>query len=207
MEWIRISKSKLKIMLSAEDAKRYALNCENADYADFMTREAFRDILTDVGQETDFDATEDKVYIQMYPSKEGGCELFVTKLGLLLTQDDHEAPSSESPHADSVPKSDKRVLPTRKKSSSFFFTSLEHLSALCRRLASTFEGESEIWLDERGVWWLILTEEISPKKAGIDLHFVQEYGQRASTEKVRVFLPEHARAICPSRAVQSFQFF
>lgn len=207
MEWIRISKSKLKIMLSAEDAERYALNCENADYADLMTREAFKEILTDVKQETGFDATEDKVYIQMYPSKEGGCELFVTKLGLLLTEDDHEAPSSTAHHSHVAPKNEKRPTTVRKKSSSFLFTRLDHLLALCRRLSNTYSGESEIWLDEGGAWWLVLTEEIDPKAKCNDLSFIREYGQAVSTEKARAFLPEHGRAICLSGAVQKFQNF
>ena len=37
MEWIRISTNKLKIMLSAEDARRYALNCENAIRSPFCS--------------------------------------------------------------------------------------------------------------------------------------------------------------------------
>ena len=82
MEWIRISDNKLKIMLTAEDARRYALNCEAADYTELLTREAFREILSDVRVESGFDAADEKLYIQMYPSKGGGCELFVTKMGL-----------------------------------------------------------------------------------------------------------------------------
>ena len=72
MEWIRISKNKLKIMLSAEDARHYELDCKSADLGDLVTRSAFREILSDVKRQTDFDASEDKIYIQMYPSKEGG---------------------------------------------------------------------------------------------------------------------------------------
>jgi negative regulator of genetic competence, sporulation and motility len=207
MEWIRISKSKLKIMLSAEDAERYALNCESADYADLMTRDAFKEILTDVRQETGFDATEDKVYIQMYPSKEGGCELFVTKLGLLLTEEDHEAPSGTKHQHHTAPQNAKQPQTVRKKSTSLVFTQLDHLLALCRRLASTYSGESEVWLDESGAWWLILTEEIDPKVKHDDLCFIREYGQTVSTDKARAFLPEHGRAIYPSHAVQKFQDF
>jgi len=207
MEWIRISKSKLKIMLSAEDARRYALNCENADYADLMTREAFKEILTDVRQETGFDATEDKVYIQMYPSKEGGCELFVTKLGLLLTEEDHEAPSDSTNRSDSTSKSTKHPQTVRKRISAFSFVSLEHLTSLCRRLASLYSGESEVWLDECGIWWLILTEEVAPKARRDDLHFIREYGQTANAEQTRLFLSEHGRAICLSDAVRTFRKF
>ena len=207
MEWIRISTNKLKIMLSAEDARRYSLNCENADYADLMTREAFREILTDVRQETGFDATEDKVYIQMYPSKEGGCELFVTKLGLLLTEDDHEAPSRTKDQVGDAPKAKKQPQTVRKRSTSFLFSSLDHLLALCRRLSVSYTGESEIWLDENGAWWLILTEEGDPKAKHDSAYCIQEYGQLISTEKARAFLPEHGRPICISGAMQIFQNF
>ena len=205
MEWIRISTNKLKIMLSAEDARRYALNCENADYADLMTREAFREILTDVRQETGFDATEDKVYIQMYPSKGGGCELFVTKLGLLLTEDDHEAPSGAKNQVNDAQKAKKQPQPTRKRSTCACFSSLEHLLALCRRLSVSYTGESEIWLDEGGTWWLILTEEGDLKVGRGHLSFIQEYGQTVASDRARAFLPEHGRPICLSQAVQTFQ--
>ena len=205
MEWIRISANKLKIMLSAEDARRYALNCENADYADLMTREAFREILTDVRQETGFDATEDKVYIQMYPSKEGGCELFVTKLGLLLTQEDHEAPSEEKSQICGTAKIKKTPQTVRKKSTCILFSSLDHLLALCRRLSTSYTGESEVWLDEGGAWWLILTE-VGELKAWRDhLGFIQEYGQTVASDRARALLPEHGRPICLSQAVQTFQ--
>lgn len=207
MEWIRISTNKLKIMLSAEDAEHYALNCENADYADLMTREAFKEILTDVRQETGFDATEDKVYIQMYPSKEGGCELFVTKLGLLLTEDDHEAPSGDTHRAGNTSKSAKHPQTVRKKSTSFSFSSLEHLTALCRRLSTSYTGESEVWLDECDNWWLILTEDIDPKARQNAFCFIREYGQMTNVEKARALLPEHGRPICLSGAVQKFQNF
>ena len=205
MEWIRISSNKLKIMLNAEDAARYALNCESADYADLITREAFREILTDVEGETGFDAAEDKLYIQMYPSKEGGCELFVTKLGVLLTEEDHEAAPGERYPSLPARKSTKPPQATQKRSRAFSFTSLEHLTALCRRLSSSYSGESEVWLDERGAWWLILTEEGDQKKARGDLLFVREYGQVMSAEQARTLLPEHGRVICASRAVQTFQ--
>ena len=205
MEWIRISTNKLKIMLSAEDARRYALNCENADYTDLMTRKAFQEILTDVRHETGFDATEDKVYIQMYPSKEGGCELFVTKLGLLLTENNHKepTPTEKQPPA----KSEKSPRTVRKKSNAFSFSHLDDLLALCRRLSPLYTGESEIWLDECGVWWLILTEEGDSAVMLNDFNFIREYGQTVSAEQARAVLPEHGRAICLSRAVQAFQNF
>ena len=42
MEWIRISQNKLKIMLTAEDARHYELNCEEADYTDMVKYNIFQ---------------------------------------------------------------------------------------------------------------------------------------------------------------------
>ena len=204
MEWIRISTNKLKIMLSAEDARRYALNCENADYADIVTREAFREILTDVRRETDFDATEDKVYIQMYPSKEGGCELFVTKMGLLLS-DSCTAARSEGASQDEAKKESKRAQTVRKRSVAFTFLSFAHLLALCRRLSSVYKGSSEVWKDESDTWWLLLTEHGNPLTLKEDFRFVREYGQMQSAEEARTWLPEHGRQILAQNAIQTLQ--
>lgn len=198
MEWIRISTNKLKIMLSAQDARHYALDCEHADYADLLTREAFREILTNVREETGFDATEDKVYIQMYPSKDGGCELFVTKMGLLLTEDEDQVKDTpcgrEIEHAKPPPT-------YKRRSCALCFSSLEHLLSLCRRLASRYSGESEVWQDEGGTWWLIITENGNPYSVREDYRFALEYGRMVSTEKARMLLSEHGRCVCPADAI------
>ena len=186
MEWIRISANKLKIMLSAEDTRHYALDCEHADYADALTRAVFRDILTDVRRETGFDATEDKVYIQMYPSKEGGCELFVTKVGLLMAERPAEAPPKD------VPESAAREA----RESAFVFEKLSFLLLLCRRLRTANAETSEAWRDDGGRWWLLLT-------AKSDLSFAREYGKEAGAAAARLFLCEHGTAICAARAVET----
>lgn len=193
MEWIRISDNKLKIMLTAEDARRYALNCEGADYAESHTREAFRAILTDVRAESGFDTSDEKIYIQMYPSKEGGCELFVTRMGLLTEKESSKA-SEKKKAAIHIP------LP-RKRSMAFLFEELEHLLSLCRRLsAQKYIGESEAWQEENGDWWLILSSKdhtLLQEK----YQFIHEYSKLFSGEDVRLFLSEHGKCICPQNAV------
>lgn len=204
MEWIRISESKLKIMLSAEDARRYALDCKAADYADVLTRNAFREILTEVRAETGFDATEDKVYIQMYPSKEGGCELFITKMGLVLA--DHGFTESVRPHPTptNAIKYSKSPRTVRKRECVFTFSKLEDLLALCNRMASFFKGESEVWQDERSVWWLLLSDHGDPLTAREDFRFALEYGIAQQPHNARLYLGEHGRMICPQNAVTIF---
>ena len=204
MEWIRISNNKLKIMLTAEDARRYALSCEKADYADLLTREAFRDILSDMRDKTGFDATEDKLYIQMYPSKEGGCELFVTKMGLLLAESDCEEDAIPPPEKQE-PKAQKRTPFPRKRSVAFLFDELSHLISLCQRLrVQSYIGESEVWKDEHGQWWLILTEIGNPLTSKEDYRFIREYARMFSAEEARLLLPEHGKLLCPKNAVSIF---
>ena len=198
MEWIRISTNKLKIMLTAEDARRYDLQCEKSDYADVGTRRSFREILTDVRRETGFDATEDKVYIQMYPSKEGGCELFVTKIGLVLAEETRETPRT--------PRT--RSTATRPAASgesiAFVFAKLEHLLAVCRHLANVgYRGESEAWRGEDGNFWLILTERCALATMQDSLRFAREYGRCIAIGTARTYLPEHGKRICPARAAET----
>ena len=75
MELIRISDSKLKIMLNAEDMVHYAINSDLLNYENTETRRAVWQILDEAKQQTGFDAASDRVLIQVYPSRAGGCEM------------------------------------------------------------------------------------------------------------------------------------
>ncbi len=83
MELILIDKTKLKIMLTAPDMQHYALDTsrlEGMACTDTHTREVFRHIFHDAEAETGFHTDGEKLLVQMYTSKCGGCEIFVTKL-------------------------------------------------------------------------------------------------------------------------------
>lgn len=81
MELIVISESKLKIMLTAPDMVHYELEAARMDCADAHTRAAFRHIFDDARAEIGFETQGERLFVQLYTSKEGGCEIFVTKLG------------------------------------------------------------------------------------------------------------------------------
>lgn len=195
MEWIRISTHKLKIMLNAEDARHYALDPKRADYEDTMTRETFREILSDVQKKAGFETGEDRLYIQMYPSKEGGCELFVTRMGLALQE--------ASPRVFTPIKKQKSPLTGRKKAAALQFESLAPLLALCRRIGDCFEGESEAWRDDVGRWWLLL--HCTGENAEAILRAATEYGTCAHAEAARRLLPEHAQPVCRKNAVETLK--
>jgi negative regulator of genetic competence, sporulation and motility len=200
MEWIRIGTHKLKIILSAADAQRYALDCGRADYAEAPIRRAFKEILTDMQQETGFDAGDDRLYIQMYPSKAGGCELFVTKMGLSATEAPQRRAVAELPL---LP----RAADTKRRASAFSFSRLEELLQLCRQLAPIYKGDSEIWQDERGGWWLLLAPREDAGQGRKQLRFVREYGRARDADKAALLLAEHGKRICGADAVRTFARF
>ena len=196
MEWIRISPHKLKIMLSAEDARRYALDCQQAELSDTLTRAAFREILTDMQSETGFDAGDDKIYIQMYPSKAGGCELFVTKMGLSFTD-------SAAGHSSKQPPSSSAISPqtVSKKALAFRFAKLDPLLSLCRTLAPDYQGESAVFRGEDRTWWLILIPFGNDSTARRCERLCREYGQTADAAKTLLLLREHGHPICETDTI------
>ena len=78
MELIPINNSKLKIMLDENDMKEYNIGDE-ADCANSATRLAIRHILDCAKDKIGFNTEGAEIFVQLYTSKHGGCELFVTK--------------------------------------------------------------------------------------------------------------------------------
>lgn len=87
MEFLVVSKTKLKAILDKEDMIKYKLDATATESDSIVTRRAFREILAVAVEEVGFDTEKDKVLIQLYPSRDGGGELFVTKLGTLTKSD------------------------------------------------------------------------------------------------------------------------
>ncbi len=79
METIFINEDKIKIMLSKIEMTKYRID---KDFSKDKTESdlIIWDILDDASILTGFDTEKGSFYVQMYPSKDGGCELFVTRI-------------------------------------------------------------------------------------------------------------------------------
>lgn len=80
MEFLVVNKTKLKAILDKEDMEKYNLDPECEGGGGAKARRAFREILAKAEEEVGFGTGRDKVLIQLYPSRDGGGEIFVTKL-------------------------------------------------------------------------------------------------------------------------------
>jgi negative regulator of genetic competence, sporulation and motility len=75
-----IGEDKLKVLLTPFDMMKYNLTCEKLDYENTETRKAIWNILDYAKHETGFDAARGRICIEVFPEKNGGCAIYITKL-------------------------------------------------------------------------------------------------------------------------------
>lgn len=188
MEVIRINESKLKIMLTAEETRRYDLCGEEnggadeaADGKETGTGRKLRPVLERARRSCGFDTSPGRVMVRLFPSREGGCELFVTRLS------EEDAPGLSALSA--RPAEGSRSAP--EVGEYFGFPALGELLAACRVLAARGLGAgSRVWRSPAG-YFLALTAE-DADRAGI-----AEFGTPEPAAWMRVYIPEHAAPLLP----------
>jgi negative regulator of genetic competence, sporulation and motility len=231
MELIVISHTKIKIMLTKPDMARYELATSNIDSADEHTRCAIRHILADADEQVGFDTEGQRLFVQFFASKDGGCEIFVTKLGnntdtcqqieareerLLACVRECEFGNSFDETEDSMPliKSEATSISPRMDTTSLlsvenisvtvFVEELSVLLSLCRRLLGAgFSGCSEAYMHESKKGFYLRLNESHRAHPSQDYPFVGEYGVVLANTAWDLYIDEHARILCPSSAVQT----
>lgn len=193
MELILISKSKLKIMLDERDMREYHINDET-DCAELKAREAIRSILDRARDEVGFETEGSEIFIQLYTSKKGGCELFVSKSKL-------PAPS-ERPALKPAEESKKRN--NQQSKMAFSFPSLSELISVCRELRRiNLPHKSSAFSDNEGKAYLILYNVGASMYARLDrLTFILEFGSRENPNTLASYISERGREICLDNAVE-----
>lgn len=205
MELIRISDRKLKIMLTPMDMCHFELNPESFDEDSAQMHRAFRLLLDEVRRQTDFDADDSRISVQFFPSRGGGCEMFISNL-----QRDKELEPSKKATVP-APRVSTELRPYRRRGGSFRrecayrFASLGHLLSACRRLLLCgCVSESSAYRDESGDYLLLLTVcSTTPYSTPEELEFVVEYGSLENPSWLRLYILEHAQPICSGNAVDA----
>ena len=208
MEFLVISENKLKIMLSSEDMKKYGLKYDNIDYSFPQARIALKNILSDVQIETGFDTEKenDRIFIQLYPSVEGGCEMFVTKMGLLcpkiIEEESLLMPAYKEQSVIQF-KPTKKPAMIKKTTLTYCFDKLEWVCCACRELKRRdFSGESALYRDKEGRYYLLVSPTLTEEQKNAPSSFLSEFGSLENTEYARLYVNENGRCICQSNAVE-----
>ena len=201
MELILINDTKLKIMLTREDMTRYDLDCASADYDSTETRRAFWSILDEAKHRTGFDAARDRVFIQLYPSREGGCEMFVTKVGMLCAGE-RQASLCAAP-----------------EELAYVFDGFDTLLGCCRMISAEYAAVAEKYItrqskpksgppsrhstayaDEGGQWYLFLTPLDNDDSRRLSC-ILTEFGTPVNARHLRLYISEHGKEISDGSAV------
>ena len=193
MELIRISENKIKIMLNASDMNAYDLPTDGIDYCENNVRDAFRAVLKDAGRKAGMDFSDGRLSIQLYPSKSGGCEMFVTRTAARSKSEHGRVSEKES----STQCGNANEALHWERAEAFSFESLRWLLSICKRLKHIgFSGSSAAFRDDIGRYYLILDSpgQFRPQ--------ILECGNSEQAEAVRLYIGEHGNTICSRNAVE-----
>ena len=197
MELIRISENKIKIMLDALDMDAYDLPTDGFDYCEKAMREAFRAVLRDAGRKTGVDFSDGRLSIQLYPSKTGGCEMFVTRAADGNAFGGTKRKATMDISKGELPPDTEEVV-SWEKAEAFGFESMRWLLSVCKRLYRVgFSGNSAAFRDENGKCFLLIEAPANVRP------LIIEFGTPESPEAVRLYISEHGHAICEVGAVET----
>lgn len=204
MDFIRISDVKIKVTLSQEDLDRCVTEGERERGSDGSggSHGTLRAILREIRQKTGFDATGERVLMQMFPASDGGCELFVTRLGKLPDKLPGEKPGGKSGDKPSARKpAPLPAAPPPLRSAVFVFERLSPLLSVCRHLARVgYPHLSAAYCGDDGLWYLVLQEKIQSDRPS-PLSFAEEFGVRRRAGAALAYIKEHGACVSPSHAV------
>ncbi len=195
MEHIRISPGKLKLMLTKADMEHYELDADGLSGDDLLSRDSLRPLLEDCRIRSGFDAVGGRLFIQLYPSRDGGAEIYITRL---------DAPPPDREKTDGGD--------AIRITAVYRFDAMASLLEVCRRLADDPAiTESTAWSGERDCF-LILYEKIScreylerSKRRGGDCKkrlFIGEYGRYLPSPAAEFYVKEHCFCFCEKNAVK-----
>lgn len=205
MEFILISDNKIKVMLTEEDLREFEIETEELDYSNTETKRMFWDVLSRAKKLTGFDTDGQRVLVQLYPSRQGGCELFVTKIGTLCDADENCPTKKRAPiFSEKISFDEDTQNPRKTKTThaAFSFDSLKNIIAVCRRLSKIeYSHFSSAYIGDDGRYYLIL-KNVDVSGYTLDKYsFLFEFGNIESYEATAAYLAEHSKKLATRSAV------
>ena len=187
MEFIYINSKSLKISISAKELKARFCDVSELDYSDIKTKRFFWELMDEAYEKTGFETANSKLYVKIFPSPDGGCEMFITKVE----------------HQKNVKKEKKGFIVATSDADKLFM--------LCDRIKTRgFLGESQLYCDDTQFYLVCdskvkrpsyINQKYLPEEK--DYLFASEYGDVFRlTEEREAYLNEHMKMVCSNCAVE-----
>ena len=175
MELILISESKLKIMLSQRDMEKYELSLSDIDSENRACKRAFGKLLEEAKARTGFCATQKNLYIQIFPGRSGGCEIFITKTNTLNGN-------------------------CKEGLLIFTFSSTDDVIRACKTLLKRgYSGKSSLFYNEDGTYYLLTDTQLHNKL----IYTLCEFSKQVKNKKYIYHIFEHSKELCTDTAVET----
>lgn len=205
MELIKINDQKLKIMLTPSDMTQYDLNAERIGEDSEQMHRAFRLLLEEVRRKIGFDFDDRRISVQYFPSREGGCEMFISSILPRASggEERKKLPAAHTGNALAV-RNGRQSSGSFQRDGAYRFDTLGDLLRVCNRLQSIgYIGESAAYRDDRNCYYLLFrTLSSSPFTIPEELAFLVEYGKIENAAMLRLYFREHGSLICAPDAVE-----
>ncbi len=187
MEFFTVGTSKMKIVLSKEEAEARGISADSAG-DEPEKRRSFRRILEEAKEKAGFDVAREKVLIQIYPTSSGGMELFITKLGIL---------SKEATGI--ISRSERAKVPSTRRVY-YMFPSFEDLIGAVKCIPEGAAEDSTAYLLDGGGYCLSFCEKEN-EKGLCAISRLLEFGKKLNTGPL-FSLEEHATPLAVGDAVE-----
>lgn len=187
MEFLVISESKLKIIMTPDDAKKYEFSPALANYDSPDARKILWRIIDEATDTVGFDPKGDKILIQLYPSRDGGAEIFVTKLGALKS------------YAAKLVSHSENVTMLSREMNLYLFSGLEPLLRTARLISRNSSPKSDVYEAPSGHFFLAIEERGGVE--GGEYSVISEFSEKCPSELIP-YVKEHFKAIHPGSAIE-----
>lgn len=188
MEFLCVGRSKLKVVLTADECDKYNIKATDGEFCTGEIRLAIRKILDLAAEETDFRVGTEKVLVQLYPLSGGGSEVFITKLSSVGEKERRAISVSDA------------LTTYQGRESVFCFENLHRLISAVRTLNKT-DIPCDVYRADSGEYYIKLTENSIDGFSEFE-HFT-EFGNRVSGLPLGV-MGEWGRLIVKGRGLSVF---
>lgn len=206
MELILINENKLKIILSSDEMERFDLDENEFHLCISNSRQILERILIEHGRHDLLNFTKGaKLLLQLYPDKNGGCELYVTRLYIENSLEENEEKDDFEKNPQSL-----ALLPERTSKSNdeigsvcYSFLNIADVISASRAILCYDEFfESTLYVTEEKKPFLFISVPHRINKKNPPFSILSEFGELENSERASLFLLERGDCIIKQGAVE-----
>lgn len=187
MEILRIGKQAVKVTLNEQEAIKYNIS-DNNQLSEEEIKESFSQLLKEIKLKADFAYSNKKLFTEIFPSKNGGCEIYISCINTEANKGVYRDKTSETD-------AKKKSLP-----SIYEIDSLDKLLTVSYRLKEIKHREkTSVFYDEDRKKYFLVLENINFKS--LKYAFLLEYAKYIKNSSVE-YLNEHYSCVIKNDTVK-----